>query len=75
MLTMVLETPLPFDGVGGIVTADDAVRNLCIEELGFNFSPPIVNCSYNLLSVGKRCQELGMDLIWLGSRKMLPYFI
>jgi len=73
--TMVLETPLPFDGVGGVVVADDAVRNLCIDELGFNFSPPIVNCPYNLLSVGKRCQEQGMDFVWLGSRKMLPYFV
>ena len=30
---------------------------------------------FNLLSVGKRCQDHGMDFVWLGSRKMLPYFI
>ena len=65
-------SPYPFEGVGGVAFADDAVRDLCIEELDFNFSPSVVKCPYNLLSLGKSCQENGMDFIWLGSRKMLP---
>jgi len=75
ILTKTLEAPFPFAGVGGNVYADDACRDLCIEELNFNISPMVVKCPYNLLSVGKHCQENGMDFIWLGSRRMLPYFI
>ena len=55
--------------------ADVACRDLYLEELGFNFSPSVVQCAYNLLSVGKHCKENGMDFFWFGSRKMLPYFI
>ena len=75
ILTKALESLFPFEGVGGTVFADDAIRDLCIEELGLNFCPSVVKCPYNLLSFGMRCQENGMDFIWLGSRKMLPYFI
>jgi hypothetical protein len=75
ILARTLESPFPFYGVGGTVYADDACRDLCFEELDFNFSPSVVKCAFNLLSVGKRCQDNGMDFVWLGSRKMLPYFV
>ena len=55
--------------------ADDACRDLYVEELGFSFSLSVVNMPYTLLSVDKRCQENGKDFVWPGSRKMLPYFI
>jgi len=75
ILARTLESPFPFQGIGGLVYADEVCRNLFVEELGLNLSPNIVKCAYNLLSVGQHCQEDGVDFVWLGSRKMLPYFI
>ena len=40
-----------------------------------HFSPSVVDTPMNPLSVGKRCQKDGMEFVWLGSRKMPPYFV
>ena len=42
ILMKTLEAPSPFIGVGGTVYADDACRDLYLEDLGFNFSPSVV---------------------------------
>ena len=42
---------------------------------GVNVSPYIIPSNFLLLSMGRRCQDDGLDFIWLGSRKMPSYFI
>ena len=68
--------PMSFETARG--TTPDATHTvpLRMEELNETFWPRILRTTTPaLMSVGRRCVDLGYDFIWLGSRGLPPYWV
>ena len=56
-----------FQTANGCTPGTECIE-LFIEELGETVEPYVLASSPSLLSVGRRCQELGYSFIWVGGK-------
>ena len=61
--TKLIDVPRAFSGVGGIQYADRMCQGINMEELGTQLSTFIIRSDFHLMSVGRRCQHDGLDLV------------
>ena len=69
------DIPRHFLGIGGPDVADKKA-SLHVKELNLNVMPWLMSSNgFQILSVGKHCNEDGFDFVWLGSKRMPPYTV
>ena len=67
--------PLNIIGVGDGLKPTNTAATLEVDELGVELRPYIVECNFNLLSLGALVKDHKFNFVWLGSEGLDPYLI